>query len=111
MDYLRVLRLHFVNRLSGRDIATNCGCGKTSVNEFIRRFNDCDELTYPLPQDITNEYIEKLLYKKPGIQSEQQLYRGFDPEAVYRALSRKGETLKHQWQKYNAVGTVDEKNR
>lgn len=109
MDYLRVLRLHFVNRLSGRDIATNCGCGKTSVNEFIRRFNDCDELTYPLPQDITNEYIEKLLYKKPGIQSEQQLYRGFDPEAVYRALSRKGETLKHQWQKYNAVGTVDGK--
>ena len=107
MDYLRVLRLHFVNRLSGRDIAANCGCGKTTVNEFIRRFNDCGELRYPLPEGVTNEYIEKLLYKKPGVQSDQSLFRDFDPEAVCKALSRKGETLKHQWQKYNAVGIID----
>ena len=36
MDYKKVLRLHFVNRLS-------------------------PELSYPLPKDVTNEYIEKLL--------------------------------------------------
>jgi len=30
MDYKKVLRLHFVNRLSIREIAENCGdCGKT----------------------------------------------------------------------------------
>lgn len=106
MDYKKVLKLHYVNMLSSRDIAASTGCGKTSVNEFLRRFRDCTELSYPLASDITNEYIEKLLYKKSG-PSADELYRDFDKEAVYKALARKGETLKHLWQKYNAVGTVD----
>ena len=54
-----------------------------------------------LPADVTNEYIEGLLYKKPGVSAYQLLYRDFNKEAVYKALARKGETLKHLWQKYN----------
>ena len=34
---------------------------------------------------------------------------GFNKEAVYKALARKGETLKHLWQKYNVIGVVDGK--
>ncbi len=34
---------------------------------------------------------------------------GFNKEAVYKALARKGETLKHLWQKYNDIGVVDGK--
>ena len=64
---------------------------------------------YPIPEDTKNEFIERLLYKKPGFSEEQLLYRDFDKEAVYKALSRKGETLKHLWKKYNAVGIVDDK--
>jgi transposase len=108
MDYKKVLRLHYVNHLSSRDIAESSNCGKTTVNEFLRRFRECGELSYPLPEDVTNEYIESLLYRKPGA-SDNQLYRSFDEEAVYKALSRKGETLKHLWQKYNAIGIVDGK--
>lgn len=108
MDYKKVLRLHFINKLSSRAIAANCGCGKTSVNEFIKRFNESDELTYPLPEGVTNEYIQELLYEKPG-SKQSLLYRDFDEETVYRALSRKGETLKHLWQKYNSIGIVDGK--
>ena len=64
MDYKKVLRLHFVNRLSIREIAESCGdCGKTSVGEFLKRFRDCPELSYPLPKDITNEYLESLVYR------------------------------------------------
>lgn len=52
MDYKKVLRLHFVNRLSIREIAESCGdCGKTSVGEFLKRFRECPELSYPLPKD------------------------------------------------------------
>ena len=109
MDYRKVLRLHFVNKLSGREIAANCGCGKSSVYEFLRRFKDCRELSYPLSEDVTNEYIGELLYKKPGTPVEKQLYRSFDEEAVHKALSRKGETLIRQWRKYDAVGIVDGK--
>ena len=47
--------------------------------------------------------------KKPGISADQLLYRDFSKEAVYKALARKGETLKHLWQKYNAIGVVDGK--
>lgn len=107
MDYKKVLRLHYVNRLSSREIASASGCGKTTVNEFLRRFKDCPELSYPLSEDVTNAYLEKLLYSKPGASLGQSLYRDFDEEAAYRALSRKGETLKHLWQKYNAAGEVD----
>ena len=39
----------------------------------------------------------------------QLLYRDFNKEAVYKALARKGETLKHLWQKYNAIGIIDGK--
>lgn len=110
MDYKKVLRLHFVNHLSSREIAESCGdCGKTSVNEFLKRFKNSQELSYPLPADVTNEYIGDLLYKKPGVPADQLLYRDFNKEAVYKTLARKGETLKHQWQKYNAIGIVDGK--
>ena len=35
MDYKRVLRLHFVNHLSGREIAESCGdCSKTTVTLY-----------------------------------------------------------------------------
>ncbi|HJB96868.1 MAG TPA: DDE-type integrase/transposase/recombinase, partial [Candidatus Mediterraneibacter intestinigallinarum] len=110
MDYKKVLRLHFVNHLSCREIAESCGdCSKTTVNEFLKRFRENPELSYPLPADVTNEYIESLLYKKPGVSADQLLYRDFNKEAVYKALARKGETLKHLWQKYNAIGVVDGK--
>lgn len=47
MDYKRVLRLHFVNHLSGREIAASCGdCSKTTVNEFLKRFRENPELSY-----------------------------------------------------------------
>lgn len=110
MDYKKVLKPHFVNNLSGREIADSCGdCSKTAANEFLKRFKQCHELSYPLKEDITNEYIESLLYKNSGVSANQQLYRDFNKEDVYKALARKGETLKHLWQKHNAIREVDGK--
>ena len=78
MDYKRVLRLHFVNDLSGREIAESCGnCSKTTVNEFLKRFRENPEFSYPLPADVTNEYIESILCKKPGGSTNQILFRIF----------------------------------
>ena len=59
MDYKRVLRLHFVNHLSGREIAESCGdCSKTTVNEFLKRFRECPELTYPLSEDVVYDTLK-----------------------------------------------------
>lgn len=110
MDYKKVLRLHYVTKMSGREIAEACSdCSKTTVNDFLRRFRTCPDISYPLADGITNEYIEGLLYRKPGSPLQDQLYRDFDKEAVYKALAHKGETLKHLWQKYTAMGIVDGK--
>ncbi len=107
MNYKRVLVLHFTNGMSSREIAETTGDGKTTVNEFLKRFKACKELSYPLPEEVTNEFIERFLYKKAGNLSNSELYRDFDPEEIHRALAKKGETLKHLWKKYNAAGEVN----
>ncbi len=109
MDYKRVLRLHYVNGFSGRAIAESTGDGKTTVNEFLKRFRENEVLSWPLSDDVTNELIEKLLYQKPGNVASNELYRGFDEETVHRKLAKKGETLLHLWKLYNAEGVVDGK--
>ena len=58
MDYKRVLMLHYTDGMSSREIAEVTGDGKTTVNEFLKRFRDCGKLSYPLPEDINNEFIE-----------------------------------------------------
>ena len=107
MDYKRVLMLRFTNGMSSREIAETTGDGKTTVNEFLKRFRECTELSYPLPEEVTNEFIEGILYRKAGNPANSDLSRDFDEEEVHRALTRKGETLKHLWKKYNAAGTVN----
>ena len=105
MDYKKVLLLHFTQGLSGRSIAEVTGVSKSAINEFLKRFRESKELYYPLPEDVTNETIAALLYKKAGNPSAD-LYRDFNIEDVHRELTRKGETLKHLWKKYNVTGTV-----
>ena len=105
MDYKRVLILHYTNGMSSREIAEATGDGKTTINEFLKRFRECEELSYPLAADVTNEFIGDCLYKKAGNLENSDLYRDFNPEDVHRALTRKGETLKHLWKKYNAEST------
>ena len=61
MDYKRILVLHYTNGMSGREIAEVTGDGKTSVNEFLKRFRECEELSYPLPDEVTNEFIAERL--------------------------------------------------
>mgnify|MGYP000495967409 FL=1 len=48
MDYKKVMRLHYVNKLSSREISASCSCSKSIVNEFLKRFQKCPELMYPI---------------------------------------------------------------
>ena len=98
MDYKRVLILHFTNGMSGREIAETTGDKKTTVNEFLKRFRECEELSYPLSEDVTNEFIAGCLYKKAGNPVNSDLYRDFDPEEVHRALAKKADGYARQLQ-------------
>lgn len=66
MDYKRILSLHFTNGMRGREIAAVTGDGKTAVNEFLKRFRECEQFSYPLSENVTNEFIAECLYRKPG---------------------------------------------
>ena len=109
MDYKRVLKLHFVNGFSSRAISESTKDGKTTINEFLKRFEESEELTWPLPDEVTNEYIENLLYKKKGNTANDGFYRDFNEEEIHRKLAKKGETLLHLWKLYNAEGEVEGK--
>ncbi len=109
MDYKLILALHYTGGMSGLEIAQATEDGKTTVNEFLKRFRECAELSYPLPEEVTNEFIAERLYHRAGKSAKAEPYRDFDPEEVCRALTRKGETLKHLWKKYNAAGVVGSK--
>ena len=84
MDYKRVLILHYTNGMSSREIAEATGDGKTTINEFLKRFRECEELSYPLPADVTNEFIGDCLYNQAGKLATSDLYRDFNPEDVHR---------------------------
>ena len=110
MDYKKVLRLHYVNKLSGQEIALCCKEGsKSSVNEFLKRFRECEELSYPLEEEVSNELIESLLYSKPGRDIQDDCFRDFNKEDVARKLTKKGETILHIWSLYYSEGEVDGK--
>lgn len=85
MDYKKVLRLHYVNKLSSRAMAESCNCGKITLNRFLKRFSECRELSYPQADDVTNKFIENFLCKKSSDTAEE-LYRPFNEEDVYKAL-------------------------
>ena len=109
MDYKRVLRLHFVNGYSSRTIGKQTFDGKSTVADFLKRFNECEELSWPIPEEVTNEFIETLLYKKKGNTVNEDFYRDFDLEEVHRKLAKKGETLLRLWRLYSAEGEVNGK--
>ena len=67
MDYKRVLILHFTNGMSSQEIAKVTGNGKSAISEFLKRFRECEELSYPLPAEVTNAFIEGACTRKPGI--------------------------------------------
>lgn len=109
MDYKRILKLRYEKGFSCRGIAGSTGYGKSAIGEFIKRFDECEALSWPLPEEVTNEYIESLLYKRQGNVNNDAFYRDFSEEEVHRKLSKKGETLLHLWKLYNAEGEVDGK--
>ena len=58
MDYKRVLTLNYTSGMIDREIARTTGDGKTTLNKFLKRFRECGELSYSLPEEVTNEFIE-----------------------------------------------------
>ena len=92
-----VLRLKFERGLSHRSISRSCGIGVGTVHEYVRRASDAG-LGWPLPQDMPDDAVERLLFRR----SSEPAAERASPEwsAIARELRRKGVTLGLLWEEY-----------
>lgn len=102
LDYKDIIIKHYALKMSGSAIAKLLGCSKSGVNDFLRAFKNCESLSYPLPEGITNYGIAELVYgKMPGAGSRDQTYELPDFEAVHKSMvTRKNMTLVYLWNRY-----------
>jgi transposase len=95
-----VIRLWHGLKASGREIALSVGIARSTVGEFIYR-SEAAGLTWPLPEDLSDEDLERLLF--PAAPGNGEPPRPIpDWPQVQRELSRKGVTLLLLWQEYKA---------
>lgn len=62
LDYKNIIIKRYALSLSGSEIARQLGASKSGVNDFLRAFDKCESLSYPLPPGITNYGIAELVY-------------------------------------------------
>ena len=100
LDYKDIIIKHYALHMSGREIASTFGASKSGVNDFLRAFDNCETIRYPLPEGITNYGIYELVYGKPE-RERNQSYELPDYADVYIQLSnRKNMTLTFLWGRY-----------
>jgi transposase len=95
-----VLRLKWDNGMSNRRIAASSGIGRPTVSEYLRRAEEAG-LSWPLPDDLDDARLERLLFPPPPDLPAQE--RGIpDWVHIHGELKHKNVTLFLLWQEYRA---------
>ena len=97
-----VLRLG-AGGLSKREIAASLSIGATAAGDCLRRAR-CAGLSWPLPENLNDELLERLLYPPRSVTARQQRPQP-DWPAVHRELRRPGVTLALLWEEHRASHT------
>jgi len=93
-----VIRLRHGLKASAREIAPSVGIARSTVAEYLYR-SEAAGLSWPLPEDLSDEELERLLF--PPVPSEGEPSRPMpDWSYVQKELSRKGVTLLLLWREY-----------
>jgi transposase len=86
--------------LSKRQIAASLSMGATAAGDCIRRAQRAG-LSWPLPEDLSDEALERLLYPPPqGTATERRPQP--DWPALHRELRRPGVTLQLLWEEHRS---------
>ncbi len=93
-----VLRLKWGCGLGDRTVAESCAVARSTVSKYVRRAQEMG-LSWPLPADLSEEELERLLFPSP-----QALHEGTkvvpDWTDVHQQLKRKDVTLRLVWEEY-----------
>lgn len=95
-----VLRLHFEEGRTKRQIAQSIGVSPTTVGDYIQRAQVAG-IGYPLPAGMDDDALDRRLFPPaPPVTLKRP-----EPDwpAVYAAMSKKGMTLILAWQEYKGV--------
>ena len=103
LDYKQIILAHYGGGMSGSELAElNLG-SKSGINDFLKAFEECEKIDYPLPEGITNYGIYELVYgpKSAHNSGRNTSYEMPDYPSVHEELnSRKNMTMLYQWNKY-----------
>ena len=96
-----VIRLRHGLKASAREIAPSVGITRSTVAEYLYR-SEAAGLSWPLPEDLSDEELERLLF--PPVPSGEEPSRPMpDWSYVQKELSRKGVTLLLLWREYKKL--------
>lgn len=102
LDYKDIIIKHYALSMSGSEIARQTGFSKSGVNDFLRAFKRCEDLSYPLPAGITNYGIALKVYGSvPGSGGRNENIELPDYEDAAKLMAtRKNMTLMFLWNRY-----------
>lgn len=102
LDYKDIIIKHYALSMSGSEIARQTGFSKSGVNDFLRAFKKCEDLSYPLPAGITNYGIALKVYGSvPGSGGRNENIELPDYEEASKLMAtRKNMTLMFLWNRY-----------
>ena len=113
LDYKDIIIKHYALHMSGRQIAAAIGASKSGVNDFLKAFEQCESLSYPLPAGITNYGIAELVYGRnpEGVEGRDLSFELPDFAEVEKQMnSRKNMTLVFLWGRYKTAAWQKRKN-
>lgn len=93
-----LLRQRYELNCSHRDIADSLGVSNSTVSQYLARAK-ASGVSWPLPENITDEDLWQILFKPTPIEDNKHLPLP-DWEAVHKELHKKGVTLCLVWQEY-----------
>jgi len=93
-----VMRLSYGLKASRREIALSVDIARSTVAEYLYR-SEAAGLSWPVPEDLSDEDLERLLFPPTPSVSEPKRPMPDWPE-VQRQLARKGVTLLLLWHEY-----------
>lgn len=94
-----ILRLKYQNQLSVREIARSCGLAVSTVGDYVKRAEAAD-LTWPLPEGMTEEELTQRLFDHGGPEAPPQQQPLPDWLYIHKELRRKSVTLQLLWEEY-----------
>lgn len=96
-----ILRLHFDEKRSNREVSAAVGSSASVVHDCIGRFK-ASGLEWPLEESHDDEELELRLYRPSGSRRDSSPVPP-DFAAVHKELSRKHVTLRQIWEEYRAA--------